>query len=64
MIEPESVHIADQEMLSAERNQLMRLNFKIADVFQTRQAASVKIVKWSPEKAERMFLKRFRELYK
>lgn len=64
LIEPSSVHIADQEMLSAERKQLMRLNFKIADIWQTRKAASVKIVRWSPEKAERMFLKRFRELYK
>lgn len=64
LTEPDSVHIADQQMLSAERGQLMRLNFKISDIWQTRAAANVKIARWTPEKAEKMFLKRFKELYK
>jgi 5'-deoxynucleotidase YfbR-like HD superfamily hydrolase len=64
LIEPASVLMADQQMLTAERNQLMRLNFKISDKFQTAPAAPIKIARWSPEKAEKMFLKRFKELYK
>lgn len=65
LIEPPSVHIADQQMLYAERDQLMRLKFEEAEKWlpgETR--APVKIKRWSPEKAERMFLKRFRQLYK
>ena len=65
LIEPPSVHVADQQMLYAERNQLMRLKFREAEKWLPNEtAAAVKIAKWTPEKAERMFLKRFRELYK
>lgn len=65
LIEPPSVHVADQQMLYAERNQLMRLKFKEAEEWLPGETpAAIKITKWSPEKAERMFLKRFRELYK
>jgi hypothetical protein len=65
LIEPPSVHIADQQMLYAERNQLMRLNFKEAEEWLPGETpAPIKIKKWSPEKAERKFLKRFYELYK
>ena len=62
--EPISVHIADQQMLSAERDQLMRLDFKISDKWHSLEAASIKIARWTPEKAEKMFLKRFKQLYK
>lgn len=65
LIEPPSVHIADQGMLYAERNQLMRLKFKEAEKWLPDEAAAnVKITKWSPERAEQMFLKRFKQLYK
>lgn len=64
LTEPESVHVADQQLLTAEREQLMRLNFTVSDKWETLLAAPVKITRWSSEKAERMFLKRFNELYK
>jgi len=65
VIEPPSVHIADQQMLYAERNQLMRLNFEEAEKWLPNETpAPIKIKRWSPEKAERKFLKRFYELYK
>ena len=65
VVEPPSVHIADQEMLYAERAQLMRLAFREAETWlEGEPAAKVKIARWSPEKAERMFLKRFNQLYK
>jgi hypothetical protein len=62
LIEPPSVKIADNQMLWAERNQLMRINFQEAEKWGDGAAAPVKIARWSPEKAEKMFLKRFREL--
>ena len=63
--EPPSVHVADQQMLYAERNQLMRLKFKEAEIWLPGETpAPIKIKRWTPEKAEREFLKRFRELYK
>ena len=64
-VEPPSVHVADQQMLYAERNQLMRLKFAEAEKWlPDEMAAPIKIAKWSPEKAERVFLKRFKQLYK
>lgn len=60
-IEPKSVKIADNQMLYAERAQIM----PDADWFTTETPLSaVKIRQWTPQHAERMFLKRFRELYK
>jgi hypothetical protein len=65
LIEPPSVHIADQQMLYAERNQLMNLKFREAQKWiPDEKPADVRISKWSPEKAELMFLKRFAELTK
>jgi uncharacterized protein len=61
LVEPESVHIADNLMLYAEKKQLIRSKFREAQKW-GRGAANVKITRWTPEKAERMFLKRFREL--
>jgi 5'-deoxynucleotidase YfbR-like HD superfamily hydrolase len=63
LVEPESVHIADNLMLYAEKKQLIRSKFREAQRW-GRGAANVKITRWTPEKAERMFLKRFRELIK
>jgi 5'-deoxynucleotidase YfbR-like HD superfamily hydrolase len=64
LVEPPSVHVADQQMLSTERYQLMRFNFKMADVWETLAPVSIKICRWSPEEAEKMFLKRFKQLHK
>jgi 5'-deoxynucleotidase YfbR-like HD superfamily hydrolase len=64
LAEPASVHLADQQMLTAEREQLMNLNFTVSDKWETLSAAPIKIKRWTPEKAERKFLKRFHELYK
>lgn len=62
LMEPPSVKIADDQMLWAERNQLMRMKFKEAETWGDGTAAPIKIRMWSPEKAEKMFLKRFKEL--
>lgn len=63
LMEPASVKIADNRMLYAERQQLMKMKFKEAEKWLSDETpAPIKIVKWSPEKAERMFLKRFKEL--
>lgn len=64
--EPKSVHEADNQMLFAEKAQIMAKvdwndNLSIHKDFGT---ADVKIKPWSPAYAERMFLKRFKELYK
>ncbi len=65
LIEPSSVKIADHQMLYAERNQLMNLEFEeVGHWNKDETPASVKIKKWSPKKAEKMFLRRFNELYK
>jgi 5'-deoxynucleotidase YfbR-like HD superfamily hydrolase len=65
LIEPPSVHIADNQMLYAERAQLMNMKFKEANKWLPDETpAPIKIKRWSPEKAERKFLKRFQELYK
>ena len=65
LMEPPSVKIADNRMLFAEKNQIMDLRFASAGEDRWAIApASVKIKKWHPEKAEKMFLKRFKQLYK
>lgn len=63
LMEPPSVKIADNQMLWAERDQLMKLNFKeVGSWKRDTSAAQIKIERWSPLKAEKMFLRRFREL--
>ena len=63
LIEPPSVKISDNQMLYAERMQLMDMPFPEANKWlEDETPAAVKIKKWSPEKAEKMFLKRFKEL--
>lgn len=66
MTEPASVKIADNQMLFAERQQLMAgppLDRRLS-IHQDLGTANIKIKPWSTTHAERMFLKRFRELYK
>ena len=63
LLEPPSVKIADNQMLYAERAQLMRMRFRETNKWSVDESpAPIKIARWSPEKAEKMFLKRFREL--
>lgn len=65
LMEPPSVHVADNQMLYTERDQLLNLKFREAEKWlPSRETARIKIKKWSPEKAEKMFLQRFNELTK
>lgn len=64
----EAVKDADTQMLYAEKAQLMSVTN--ATKYESRKwgrdetAADIRIVQWTPRRAERMFLKRFAELYK
>lgn len=64
-IEPPSVKIADTAMLYAEKEQIMGYAFdeapRVWDV--GGKPAPIVIERWSPEHAEQIFLKRFKELY-
>jgi len=63
LIEPPSVKISDNRLLYAEREQLMSMKFPEANKWLADETpAAIKIKKWSPEKAEKMFLARFKEL--
>lgn len=67
--EPESVHIADNQMMYAEKDQIMNgLDFGLVKgqeaIHPDEGTAKVRIAKWSPEFAEAQFLERFTELYK
>ena len=65
--QPASVHIADNQMLFAERDQLMSGTLvwdKSLTIHKDFGTAATKIKQWSPEHAEKMFLKRFHELYR
>jgi uncharacterized protein len=64
--EPAIVHEVDNQVLFTEREQLMS-NFNWDESLSIHEdfgKADIKIRKWTPEHAERMFLKRFKELYK
>ena len=65
LIEPPSVHIADDTMLYAEKAQIMSYTFDEAEEWlaEAKRPQAVKIDKWTPEFAEQMFLVRFHELY-
>jgi 5'-deoxynucleotidase YfbR-like HD superfamily hydrolase len=64
--EPKSVHEADNQMLFAEKKQIMGDPDwdESLEIHTNYGTASINIKKWSPEYAERMFLKRFKQLYK
>ncbi len=63
-----AVKEADVKMLYAEKAQLMNVN--AATMYEARKwgadetEANIHIELWTPRRAEKMFLKRFRELYK
>jgi uncharacterized protein len=63
--EPASVKIADNQMLFAERDQLMKKveGDDTRDINQDFGTADIKICQWIPEFAETMFLSRFHALY-
>ncbi|VVB52894.1 Uncharacterised protein [uncultured archaeon] len=63
-IEPASVKIADNMMLYAEKAQIVGYKFAEQDETEDSAQAPILIEQWSPERAEKEFLKRFQELYK
>jgi uncharacterized protein len=64
---PEEVKDADTQMLYAEKAQLM--NVTHATAYESMKwgraetEANIQIQRWTPRRAEKMFLKRFKELY-
>jgi 5'-nucleotidase len=69
LIEPPSVHIADNQMLYAEKEQLMtdlkwEVDWTSGQGAENLGKVPIIIEQWSLEKAEQMFLNRFEELYK
>jgi hypothetical protein len=69
LIEPPSVHLADNAMLYTEKAQIMGYLFGEAEVYQSYwgefdKSAVVTIERWTPEFAEKMYLERHNQLYK
>lgn len=69
VIEPPSVHVADNQMLYAEKSQLMTslrwdIDWTSGQGAENLGESKVVIERWSPDTAEKMFLSRFEELYK
>lgn len=64
---PEEVKEADTKMLYAEKEQLMNVNDSTGSEAhkwgRDQTPADIRIEKWTPRRAEKMFLKRFVELY-
>ena len=64
VIEPPSVKLADNAMLYTEKEQIMGYTFEESENWERYEGIrEVTIEPWSPNLAERMFLKRFEELY-
>jgi hypothetical protein len=65
-IEPRSVHDADQTMLYTEKSQLITMvGFGMSDPWgDVPVSDNIIIEEWTPAFAEKVFLKRFEELYK
>jgi len=64
VIEPESVKLADNSMLYAEKNQIMNLKFGEAENWERYDENNgIVIEPWTPYQAKETFLKRFNELY-
>jgi hypothetical protein len=68
-IEPPSVHIADNQMLYTEKEQLMSglkwdIDWTFGQGAENLGKSGIVIERWSPEEAESMFKNRFEELYK
>jgi hypothetical protein len=65
LVQPPSVHYADNLLLYAEKEQLIAGNHRWKIKWGTGGvSARVKITRWTPEKAEKKFLERFKELSK
>jgi hypothetical protein len=65
LVQPPSVHYADNLLLYAEKEQLIAGHHRWKIKWGTGGvSARIKIVRWTPEKAEKKFLERFRELNK
>lgn len=62
LVESAIVKMADDRILYAERVQVMSTKHRWTTKWGDGTAADIKIKKWTPEKAEKMFLKRFHEL--
>lgn len=64
LVEPKSVHLADNAMLYAEKEQLLGYTFEEAEDWARYQDYPMPIItRWSPEQAETMFLRQFNRLY-
>jgi 5'-deoxynucleotidase YfbR-like HD superfamily hydrolase len=65
VVEPESVKLADNSMLYAEKNQLLNLKFAEAEDWDRYDENNgIVIDQWTPTEAEEMFLEKFEQLYK
>lgn len=63
--EPASVHLADNAMLYAEKEQLLGYTFEEAEDWERYEDYPMPVItRWSPDQAETMFLRQFNELYK
>lgn len=64
---PESVKVADNQMLYTEKDQLINPStstmYEVGKWGTSEKRANILIANWSPEFAEKMFLDRFRELF-
>lgn len=67
-IEPEAVRVADDQMLYAEKSQIINvpqlMKYERNKWGRGEAEANIQIEEWTPKFAELMFLKRFAELYK
>lgn len=61
---PKSVHEADIRMLYTEKEQLLPRMAWVTKWSVDERPANIVLPTWKPRKAEKMFLKRFKELYK
>lgn len=65
VIEPESVKLADNSMLYAEKKQIVGYSFEEAENWDRyNEDNGITIERWLPDQAKKMFLDRFEELYK
>jgi 5'-deoxynucleotidase YfbR-like HD superfamily hydrolase len=65
VIEPASVHLADNAMLYAEKEQLLSVAFDEAENWERYHDYPMPVItRWSPEQAETMFLRQFNDLYR
>lgn len=64
MVEPPSVHLADNAMLYTEKEQIMGYEFEEAEDWERYQGYPLPVItRWTPEQAETMFLRQFNHFY-